>query len=365
MPMDFMFCTDKNYLKGYGVLMLSILHYAPPPVTERLRFHVLSDDLDDADKAALKSIAARRENTQVFFYAPERMLSPHELKSINATLKEGDWVTKEAYYRFAAADLIPPDARRALYIDGDALCTGSLEGVFDADLRGCPCGMCVDVFSMRLDYYNRLSYPPKDAYFCSGVILFDLDAWRKQNLKEAVFGWLEANAKKALFHDQDAINGALHGRIFPLDFSYNVSQNCFNVFYWIQEEKNKYYASGTQFLPKEQWPALLAAVKRPRLVHFLANPKPWHTDCEKPFADMWRYFYAQSPWKDEKLGYKNLSPFKAKIKRLLGKRGRSVLEKLHIVARLPATAIPYPAEAWQIARKALDELLEEDRALKS
>ena len=28
--MDFVFCTDKNYLKGYGVLMLSILRFAPP-----------------------------------------------------------------------------------------------------------------------------------------------------------------------------------------------------------------------------------------------------------------------------------------------------------------------------------------------
>ena len=28
--MDFVFCTDKNYLKGYGVLMISILHFAPP-----------------------------------------------------------------------------------------------------------------------------------------------------------------------------------------------------------------------------------------------------------------------------------------------------------------------------------------------
>ena len=28
--MDFVFCSDKNYLKGYGVLMLSILRFAPP-----------------------------------------------------------------------------------------------------------------------------------------------------------------------------------------------------------------------------------------------------------------------------------------------------------------------------------------------
>ena len=29
--MDFVFCPDKNYLKGYGILMLSILRFAPPP----------------------------------------------------------------------------------------------------------------------------------------------------------------------------------------------------------------------------------------------------------------------------------------------------------------------------------------------
>ena len=29
--MDFVFCPDRNYLKGYGVLMLSIVRFAPPP----------------------------------------------------------------------------------------------------------------------------------------------------------------------------------------------------------------------------------------------------------------------------------------------------------------------------------------------
>ena len=28
--MDFVFVTDKNYVKGYGVQMMSIMRFAPP-----------------------------------------------------------------------------------------------------------------------------------------------------------------------------------------------------------------------------------------------------------------------------------------------------------------------------------------------
>ena len=34
--MDIVFCTDRNYLKGYGVLMLSILRFAPPRTRKAL-----------------------------------------------------------------------------------------------------------------------------------------------------------------------------------------------------------------------------------------------------------------------------------------------------------------------------------------
>ena len=353
--MDFVFCTDKNYLKGYDVLMLSILRFAPPSAVETLRFHVLGDDLDDADKRLLEGIAARRENTEVAFYEPARVLSAETAEQIDETLQNTPshgYLAKSAYYRILAADLLPQDVRRALYLDGDIVCTGSLADLFATDLKGCPVGMCLDTATSSIYSYNRLGYPPHEGYFNSGVILFDLDAWRRENLTQCMLDYLSLNAKKLLVLDQDLINACLHGRVAHLDFSFNVRTSYFNVFYWIKEEENNYYAHDKQFLPKSGWPALLAACKAPRLVHFAWVTKPWHRECDNPFTPVWRYFCSQSPWANEPLQWRN-PHLKAKIKRL----GRKALERLKLIA--PKGAIPYPEEAYRIAQGILDSLLEE------
>ena len=356
--MDFVFCTDKNYLKGYGVLMLSLLQCAPPPSTqEQLRFHILSDDLDDADKAALLGLAAGREGASVAFYEPAKELSKATLENINASLSRQSHWTKETYYRILAADLLPPDVHTALYLDGDVLCTGSLDGLFATDLAGFACGKCCSSRYLNARQYNLLGYPPEEGYFNSGVMLINLDLWRKENTSRAMFDYLAANLGKPIFYDQDVINAVLHGKILPLDFSYNVTHSLLYVYYWINEEKNDYYARDTQHLPREDWPAALAAVERPRLIHFTGNPKPWFRGCPNPFASVWRSFCAASPWKDEPLSrYKPKLEAKARIKRM----GRRALEKINLVAK---QGIPYPEEARKAAQRVLDELRESGQIL--
>ena len=316
----------------------------------------MSDGLDDADKAALKGIAARREGTEVAFYEPARLLSKEALGAIDATLEGVHWLTAATYYRILAADLLPADAHRALYLDGDVVCAGSLSELFAADLRGCPAGMCLDLPHLQIFTYNRLGYPPAEGYFNSGVVLLDLDAWRRENLARAMLDYLVANAKRLKMQDQDLICAVLHGRILQLDYSYNVTGPCLYVHYWLQEEKNGYYAFKTQSLPKSEWPALLDAVEAPRLVHVAPCIKPWYNESDWPFACLWRYFYAQSPWANEPLQYKHPRTARTRIKRL----GRKALEALHLIAPQQPAGIPYPQEAYKSARRMLDELMKED-----
>ena len=354
--MDFVFCTDKNYLRGYGVLMLSILRFTPPhtPTAERLRFHVLSDDLDNADKATLQGIASRRKNTEVAFYSPAQALSKEVVRQIDATMHRApahSYVTKETYYRVLAANILPPDVHRALYLDGDMVCTGSLEELFTADMKGCPAGMCYGTAPFAVPVHNRLDYPTSEGYFNAGFILFDLDLWRKENLTKSMLDYLEVNSKKLLSLDQDLINAVLHGRILRMDFSYNVNPKCFYVFYWILEGENKYYAEQTQYLQKAEWPDLLAACESPRIVHFTTALKPWYRECGVPFTSVWRYFYAHSPWANEPL--KHIST-KARIKRI----GRKVLERFKVLA----PRIPTPKEAYTSEQRVLVRLREEDGA---
>ena len=254
--------------------------------------------------------------------------------------------------------MLPSDARRALYIDGDVLCTGPLDELFAADLKGCPAGMCYEQ-AQSIEPFNRLNYPPADGYFNSGVILFDLDAWRKENLGALILEWFSANMAKCIFSEQDAVNAALHGRISPLDFSANVMEGSLYVFYWIKGEEINHFARKTQYLPKSEWPALRKAVEKPRLVHMHAYIKPWFIDCPSPFAPVWRYFYAQSPWANEPLQWQNPPTAKARIKRL----GRRAFEAMHLIAKMPkhtVPPIPYPEETFNVAQGLLDRLIAED-----
>ena len=164
-----------------------------------------------------------------------------------------------------------------------------------------------------------------------------------------MFDYLALNAQKIWMHDQDLINACLHGRIFRLDFSCVVTHRYFDVFYWIEGEKNRHYGRETQFLPKAEWPALLAGVKDPRLVHFIGEVKPWHRECKNPFTPVWRYFWSKSPWKGK--GLASLS-----LKKKIVEMGRRVFAKYHILYRVPC-----PKEAFEIAQGVLDKLLEEDR----
>ena len=308
----------------------------------------MSDDLDDADKALLKGIAARREGAQVCFYEPARLLSAETVECINKSLSGQSHWTIETYCYFLVADLLPQDVHRALYLDGDVLCTGSLEELFSLDLKGFACAMRRNDRYMSVRHHNLLGYPMDEGYFNSGVVLINLDLWRQERISRAMFGYIAANLNKPIFYDQDVINAVLHGRVLPIGFSYNVAIQHYYVYYWINEEKNNYYARPTQSVPREEWPALRAAVESPRLVHF-TGPKPWLRDCPNPYAPVWRYFYAQSPWKGERLKRSKLLT-KANIKRL----GRRALERLNLVAPLPT--IPYPEEAYASAQRVLDEV---------
>ena len=317
----------------------------------------MSDDIDNAGKTVLRGIASRRENTSIFFYKPSSALSSDNLAAIEKSLSPKKRWPKECYYRILAADLLPPDVRRALYLDGDVLCTGGLGELFALDLKGCPCAMCQEADSI-MHSCNRLGYPLEEGYFNSGVILFNLDLWREENISGAMFAWLAANAKKCMLPDQDLINAVLHGRILPLDFSYDVMEASLYVFYWIKGEENGYLAERVQFLTRDKWPALLAAVERPRLVHMHAYIKPWFIDCPSPFAPVWRYFYAQSPWANEPLQWRFPLTAKARIKRL----GRRAFEAMHLISKAKPTmpSIPYPEETFNVAQGLLDRLIAED-----
>ena len=67
--------------------------------------------------------------------------------------------------------------------------------------------------------------PEGVAYVNSGVLLINVKHWREQNLAARVIGYAEQEGSRLRYHDQDAINGVLHGQILTLPFRWNRSNS--------------------------------------------------------------------------------------------------------------------------------------------
>ncbi|WP_238314019.1 glycosyltransferase family 8 protein [Methylobacterium crusticola] len=162
--------------------------------------------------------------------------------------------------RLVISEFVPGHYQRMLYIDGDTQIYASLDPLLQQDIP-------VGKFFAARDYmsvmrraglsipekfspdFDRLGLPParRDSYFNAGVILSGFEDWKRIG-KTALDYFVASGTLK--FHDQDALNGAC----------------------W---EQHLLLASRWNF-PRQFMHLRPLLRDRPDIIHFMANPKPWH-----------------------------------------------------------------------------------------
>lgn len=124
--------------------------------------------------------------------------------------------------RFQIGDLLPPDVHRCIYLDIDILVGVDLAELFDMDLAGQPMGMALN---SRMEekvrtYLRSISLDP-DAYGNAGVLLMDLDAWRREEASRKLIETGLALPSNIWFFDQDMLNTYFKDRFLVLDERWN------------------------------------------------------------------------------------------------------------------------------------------------
>ena len=147
-----------------------------------------------------------------------------------------------------------------------------------------------------IEYYNRLEYSQKYGYFNNGVLLINLNYFRKNKVVDDLYKFIEEYPEKILYVDQDVFNHVLHSKILPIHFKYN----CQNGFFLrICDMEIDYYG-----YKKE----IDEAVKDPVIVHFTASAhKPWLKGCKHPMTEEFLYY-------KEKTAFANMKLWKRKKK---------------------------------------------------
>jgi lipopolysaccharide biosynthesis glycosyltransferase len=127
-----------------------------------------------------------------------------------------------------------------------------------------------------------LRLEPELPYFNSGVLLIDLQAWRRLQLTEELIECLHENRGVVVWWDQYALNVVLARRWKLLDPRWNQGSQIYRFPNWR-------FSNFT----KEMFRAIK---KAPYVVHFTSPEKPWHPDSRHPFRRGFFHYLDRTDW---------------------------------------------------------------------
>lgn len=299
--MEIVICTDDNYVMPAGVLICSICENNR---TEDIRFHIIvNDDFREDSRQSLSDLT-RRYNHEACFYKVDKSLCSSFPVGMKGQLR---YLTLAAYYRLFLGDILPSTVEKVLYLDCDMIVRYSLAELWNTDIEDYAIGCVADQNEGSIYLYNVLRYSQCLGYFNSGVLLVNLDYWRKNNLLEEYLDFLRKYPERALTFDQDVLNYVLRNRKKRLPLKYNVQCgflcNRLNISWEYEKE-------------------LEEAISNPCVLHYLDIMKPWIKGCDHPYKSEFFKYRQLTKWKDyplQKLRIK-LSK-KESIKRFLSRFG--------------------------------------------
>lgn len=225
------------------------------------------------------------------------------------------------YFRYLLPQLL--DEPRVIYLDSDTMVRRSLTELYATDLKGRPIAAAKDyalTLHMRdhgLPVNYRGRYIPIDEYclkvldfdlsttdyFNSGVLVMDLDMWRRTDMSEQFMLFCRENPGLNMA-DQDAGNHVLQGNFLPLDARWNSFSYLYREYIPIEGKRLPLIFGGFEknFRPPTgEWLEIITKwAYDPWIVHFSYRSKPWEAHHRRTdYDDEYWQHASNTPFVDQ------------------------------------------------------------------
>lgn len=287
--------ADDHYAMPLAVTLKSAVRTLPSGA--RIRLFLLADSLSDTNRKRINDTLAG-DPIDITVIAPDR----NEVSN----LKVSHHISHAAYFRLLAAELLPADVDKAIYLDSDLLVRGSLLRLWEKPLGENYCLASVDVACPRIDArvgcanyrlaspylasirpiknYRELDLDGASEYFNSGVMVLNLARWRRENVAERLLRTLRDNKKYVWCWDQYALNVVFHGQWGRLEPRWNQGAHLFDF----PSEKHSP-------IDRDEF---RTAKLNPAIIHFTTDHKPWHAHTNHPRAEVFYQGLVDTAWRD-------------------------------------------------------------------
>lgn len=264
--MNILVTLDRNYLKPLNVLLASLFVNNPG---ERFDLYLISDDLTEEQLRGTDALCAP-------FGAALHLLRVGEDWFSDAPTVR--YYARAMYYRLLAAEILPKELDRILYLDPDMLVINPVRALYDTELGGKLFAACIHKGLVNLSgpvNKIRLSTYETEGYYNSGMLLMNLPAIRRDVRPEDVFAYAQKNRQLLVLPDQDILNGLYGDRILPVEESlYNYDARRF---------KEYLLASGREM--DMDW-----VMRHTAILHFCGKSKPWNRGYARRFAALYKHY---------------------------------------------------------------------------
>lgn len=184
-------CLNEDYLPFALTVMKSVLmHNDKNDVT----FHLLTDSISGKGRKRIEKLLGGGD---CYIYKVE---DEGRFNGLNFSWSKYGW------YRLFIPKLLSTDIKKVLYLDCDVCVCNSLNELFNIDMTDKAIAAAIDPESYGENVYSRLNLLRENGYICSGVLMMNLDFWRKNKIADKILDYGKKYPNLTLFPDQDAIN---------------------------------------------------------------------------------------------------------------------------------------------------------------
>jgi lipopolysaccharide biosynthesis glycosyltransferase len=269
--------SGDEFALPLGVMIRSLLDHLSPGAT--IRFLVFERGVGEKQKRMIRA-AASGEGVSLEFITPD--------PAAIAGLRGAEGNLAATYWRLQLTDVLPAECSRVLWLDADLLLRHDIADLWREDVAPYAIlaaqDMAVPFLSSRygVQHYRNLQLPPDAPHFNAGVMLINLDAWRKEDVPRRALDYLRRYRDTLYFMDQEGLNAVLCGRWGRLDPRWNQ----------IASIAGRPFMD-TTYLSAEEARLL---VEDPWILHFAGDWKPWRMNFGLPPFDEYFRTLDRTPW---------------------------------------------------------------------
>ena len=274
--MNFIYASDDNFS---GVLAVSLHSLFSSGNGQDSSVYIIDGGISEKHKAALTEIARRFSGEIHFIDAP------------SVPIADGKEIEVGRYsmsmFSRIFADTLLPQVDRVIYLDCDTLVLKDLKELWHTDMHGLPVGAVNDLRSEK--YGKALGMTVGNTYINSGVLLLDLNAYRRNKCAERLMKALEIGNGSLEFPDNDIICSVLQDEIYLLPMKFNAISTAFA---YSGRELNKYRKPSLPISEQDHD----EAVSDPYIVHFTRcfwfGARPWEEGSHHPYAERFKEIFS-------------------------------------------------------------------------